>query len=57
MLALSLPIKGPTFCLPDRNGACPIGLRIGPKELRKELTPLSSVAYGATRWPGFKVFA
>ena len=28
-------------------------LRIGPKDL----TPLSSVAYGATRWPGFKVFA
>ena len=25
--------------------------------LRKELTPLSSVACGATRWPGFKVFA
>ena len=24
--------------------------------LSKELTPLSSVAYGATRWPGFKVF-
>ena len=27
------------------------------EEHRKELTPLSSVAYGATRWPGFKVFA
>ena len=23
----------------------------------KELTPLSSVAYSATCWPGFKVFA
>ena len=27
------------------------------ENLRKELTPLSSVACGATRWPGFKVFA
>ena len=27
------------------------------EKISKELTPLSSVAYGATRWPGFKVFA
>ena len=31
-------------------------LRIGPK-ISKDLTPLSSVACGATRCPGFKVFA
>ena len=31
-------------------------LRIGPK-ISKDLTPLFSVAYGDTRWPGFKVFA
>ena len=32
-------------------------LRIGPKRFSKDLTLLSPVAYGATRWPGFKVFA
>jgi hypothetical protein len=32
--------------------SCPIGLRIGPKNIRKELTPLSSVASGATPFLG-----
>ena len=38
----------------DLKGACHL-LRSGEKN--RELTPLSSVAYGATRWPGIKVFA
>ena len=46
-LALSLPIKGPSYELPDRNGAGQ-----SPEEhrifLAKDLTPLSSVAFGDT---------
>ena len=38
----------------DLKGACHL-LRSGEKN--QKLTPLSSVAYGATRWPGIKVFA
>ena len=38
----------------DLKGACHL-LRSGEKN--RKLTPLSSVAYGATRWPGIKVFA
>ena len=38
----------------DLKGACHL-LRSG--ETNRKLTPLSSVAYGATRWPGIKVFA
>ena len=47
----------PVTQAPFSERSCPIGLRIGPKELSKELTPLSSVACGASfLWRGLLLF-